>query len=74
MLDNNKDSKEDNRILNISLDARLTSSSRSTPASEITSLIEFKVCPVVTDIDQNWDVREIISKEDLNSISYYLVD
>ncbi|KAH9203893.1 hypothetical protein DL95DRAFT_471980 [Leptodontidium sp. 2 PMI_412] len=70
----NEDSEEDDGTLSISLDARLTSSSRSTPASEVTSPIELEVCPVVTDVDPDWDVREIIGKENFDGVSYYLVD
>ena len=70
----NKDSEEDDGTLSISLDARLISSSRSTPASEVTSPTELEVCPVVTDVDPDWDVRDIIGKEDFDGVSYYLVD
>ncbi|KAH7333312.1 hypothetical protein BKA65DRAFT_553656 [Rhexocercosporidium sp. MPI-PUGE-AT-0058] len=49
--DDDEDSEEDDKTLSTSLDAILTSSSRSTPASEITSLIELEVCLVVTDVD-----------------------
>ena len=70
----NKDSEEDDGTLSISLDARHTSSSRSTPALEATSLAEVEVCPMLTDVDPDWDVREIIGKEDLDGVSYYLVD
>jgi hypothetical protein len=69
-----EDCEEDDGTLSISLDARLTSSSRSTPASEVTSPTELEVCPMVTDVDQDWDVREIIGKEDLDGVTYYLVD
>ncbi|CZT11993.1 uncharacterized protein RAG0_15992 [Rhynchosporium agropyri] len=72
--DSEKDSEEDNRTLSISLDARLTSSTRSTPASEVTSPTELEVCPVLTDVDLDWDIREIIGKEDLDGVLYYLVD
>ena len=29
---------------------------------------------MLTDLDPDWDVREIIGKEDLDGVSYYLVD
>ena len=29
---------------------------------------------MLTDVDLNWDIREIIDKEDLDGVSYYLVD
>ena len=29
---------------------------------------------MLTDVDPDWDVREIIGKEDLDGVSYYLVD
>jgi len=48
--EDDEDSKEGDGTLSISLDARLTSSSRSTPASEVTSLTD-KVCLIVTDVD-----------------------
>ncbi|KAH6704183.1 hypothetical protein BKA61DRAFT_183609 [Leptodontidium sp. MPI-SDFR-AT-0119] len=72
--DGEEDSEEDDRTLGTSLDARLTSSTRSTPASEVTSPTELEVCPVLTDVDPDWDVRAIIGKEDLDGVSYYLVD
>ncbi|CZT13577.1 uncharacterized protein RAG0_17073 [Rhynchosporium agropyri] len=56
------------------LHARLISSTRSTPAPDFTSPTEPEVCPVLTDVDPDWDVREIIGKEDLDGVSYYLVD
>lgn len=69
-----EDCGEDDGTLSSSLDARLTSFSRSPPASEVTSRTELDVCPMVTDVDQDWDVREIIGKEDLDGVTYYLVD
>ncbi|KAH6712169.1 hypothetical protein BKA61DRAFT_691881 [Leptodontidium sp. MPI-SDFR-AT-0119] len=57
-----EDSEEDDRTLGTSLDARLTSFTRSTPASEVTSLIELEVCLVLTDVDSDWDVRAIINE------------
>ncbi|KAK0105991.1 hypothetical protein ONS95_004498 [Cadophora gregata] len=74
--DDDEDSKGDNGTFSISLDARLTSSysSRSNTASGVTSPAELQVCPVVTNVDPDWDVREIIGKEDLDGVSYYLVD
>jgi len=51
MLDDDEDSKEDDETLSISLDARHTSSSRSTPASKITFLTELQVYLVITDVD-----------------------
>ncbi|KAH7370234.1 hypothetical protein BKA65DRAFT_471464 [Rhexocercosporidium sp. MPI-PUGE-AT-0058] len=74
VLDDNENSKGGDRTFNISLDARLTSSSKSNTASGVTSPAELQVCPVVADVDPDWDVREIIDKEDLNGVSYYLVD
>jgi len=69
-----EDSEEDEGTLSSSLDARLTSSSQSAPGSEVPSPTELEVCPVVTEVDQDWDVREIIGKEDLDGVTYYLVD
>ncbi|KAH7370276.1 hypothetical protein BKA65DRAFT_471497 [Rhexocercosporidium sp. MPI-PUGE-AT-0058] len=74
VLDNDEDSEEDDGALSISLDARLIRFSRSTPTAKITSPTELEVRPVVTDVDQDWDVREITGKEDLDGVSYYLVD
>jgi len=72
--DDNQDSEADHGTFSIPLDARHTSSSRSTPALEATSLAEVEVCPMLTDVDPDWGVREIIGKEDLDGVSYYLVD
>ncbi|PVH67793.1 hypothetical protein DL98DRAFT_264836 [Cadophora sp. DSE1049] len=72
--DDDEDSEGGGGTFSISLDARLTSSSRSNTASGVTSPAELQVCPVVTDVDPDWDVREIIGKEDLDGVSYYLVD
>ncbi|PVH68102.1 hypothetical protein DL98DRAFT_237198 [Cadophora sp. DSE1049] len=69
-----EDSEEDDGMLSSFLDARPTSPSKSTPGSEVTSPTELDVCPMVTDVDQDWDVREIIGKEDLDGVTYYLVD
>lgn len=58
----------------ISVDTRFTSSSRTTPESDMTSPIESPLCPIDTDIDQEWEVRRIIGKENIDSVLHYLVD
>ena len=52
-LSEDEDSKEDNGTLSISIDTKLTSSSRTIPVSEYTSLTERQICPIVTDVDQD---------------------
>ena len=47
---------------------------RSTLVSESAPLIEPEVRPQMINADQDWEVRQIIGKEDINGVLHYLVD
>jgi len=68
-----ENNKEDNWMLGTSIAAKLTNSCGTTLVSDLTSLTELQLCPVVTD-DQDWEVRGIVGKENVNGISHYWVD
>jgi hypothetical protein len=50
------------------------STARTTPTHESAQLIESNVCPEVINGDQDWEVRQIIGKEDIDGVTHYLVD
>jgi hypothetical protein len=52
-----------------------TSTARTTPAAfEPDPLMERSLCPQVIDASQNWEVRNIIGKEDVDGVLHYLVE
>ena len=58
----------------ISADSNLASTTRTTPAYEPTPPTEPQLCPQVIDADQDWEVRQIIGKEDIDGVLHYMVD
>ena len=58
----------------ISTDSNLASTARTTPAFEDSPRAESQLCPQVIDADRDWEVRQIIGKEDIDGVLHYLVD
>jgi len=54
--------------------SNLANTARTTPALEDNPLTEFQLCPQVIDADGNWEVRQIVGKEDVDGVPHYLVD
>ena len=50
------------------------STTRSTPVSESTPPREQQLCLQAIDSDQDWEVRQIIGKEDIDGVLHYMVD
>lgn len=48
--------------------------STETPSVENTCLTALEVCPIFGDVDRDWDIREIIGKDDIDGVTYHLVD
>jgi hypothetical protein len=58
-----------------SIDGNLASTARTTPvAFESASLTEPQLCPEVIDANQDWEVRKIIGREDVDGVLHYLVE
>jgi hypothetical protein len=66
--------EDDNGTLSSSTDGKLASTARTTPASESAPPTEPQLCPQVIDADRDWEVRQIIGKEDVDGVLHYLVD
>ena len=64
-------SEEDEHSMTLSSS---TGTTRSTLVSESAPLIEPDVCSQMINADQDWEVRQIIGKEDINGVPHYLVD
>lgn len=53
---------------------RHASTARTIPAFEPAPLIEPQLCLWVADADQDWEVRQVIGKEDITGVQHYLVE
>jgi hypothetical protein len=63
--------KNDDGTDNISMDTDLASTARTTPALESVPLSESQQ---LIDADSDWEVRQIIGREDVDGVLHYLVD
>lgn len=58
----------------ISTDNNFASTTKTTPAFEDSPRIEPQLCSQVIEADKNWEVREIIGKEDVDGVLHYMVE
>ena len=63
--------KNDDGTDNISIDTDLASTARTTPVLESVPLSESQQ---LIDADSDWEVRQIIGREDVDGVLHYLVD
>ncbi|CAG8977704.1 hypothetical protein HYALB_00008731 [Hymenoscyphus albidus] len=68
------ENEKDDGAFRIHVDGDFCSTTRTTPALEPAHLTEYNVCPEVIDDNQDWEVRQIIGKEDVDGVTHYLVD
>ena len=72
-----KDTEEDdddNKTFANSTGGEPPSTARTTPASETAPSIELQLCSQLINADQDWEIRRVIGKENVNGVLYYLVD
>jgi hypothetical protein len=67
-------SEEDDGTLSSSASSKLASTARTSPASKTAPLTEPQLFPQAIDADQDWEVRQIIGKEDVDGVLHYMVD
>jgi hypothetical protein len=65
---------EDDRTLSSSANGEPAGTTRATPAYEPTPPTEPQLCLQVIDDDQDWEVRQIIGKEEVDGVLHYMVD
>jgi hypothetical protein len=58
----------------ISTDNDLASTAETTPTFEYTRQTEPPLCPQVIGADQDWEIRKIVGKEDIDGVLHYLVE
>lgn len=65
---------EDDGTLSSSSNSSAASTARTNPASESAPPTKPQLCLQLIDANQDWEVRQIIGKEDINGEPHYLVD
>lgn len=70
----NSEEDEDNGTLGSSPDSSAASTARTTPASESAPPAKPQLCLELSDANQDWEVRQIIGREDVDGMLHYMVD